>query len=229
MKTIISSLLNLFFPPTCVACGTYLPDGGKYLCLTCLSQLPKTDFYKKADNPNERLLAGRIPFIRAASYIYFEKEGILQSLIHELKYRNNPELGVWLGRICGEDLKGSLFLRNVDYIIPVPLHPKRERTRGYNQSFMLAKGLSESTTVKVRNDVIKRIVNNKSQTTKTKMERLKNISGVFRLNSTEDLEGKHILLLDDLLTTGATLEECAKTILQIPKVKISILTFGSVV
>ncbi|NDW08787.1 ComF family protein [Dysgonomonas sp. 520] len=226
MKNIFNSLLNLFFPPMCVACEKYLSDGEKFLCLNCLEKLPKTNFYKQADNSVEQLLAGRVPFIRIASHIYFEKGGMLQPIVHELKYKSNPDLGIWLGKLCGKDLQNTLFLKTIDYIVPVPLHPKRERKRGYNQSFLLSQGLSSQTGIPINDQAIERIVNNKSQTSKSKTERIENVSGIFSLKETAGLVGKHFLLVDDLLTTGATLEECAKTILQIPESKISIFTLG---
>lgn len=229
MKNIFKHLLDLFFPHICVVCETSLMGSEKFVCLNCLSLLPKTNYYKQADNPVEQLLAGRIPFVRIASYMFFVKGGSLQHIIHELKYKNNPGIGVWLGKMSAKDLQGTLFLKNIDYIVPVPLHTKRLRKRGYNQSLMIAKGLSAGTGIPIRDDVVFRIVNNKSQTSKSKTERYDNISGVFAMNNLSDFENKHILLIDDLITTGATLEECAKTILLSSNAKISIFTIGSTI
>lgn len=229
MKNIFKNLLDLFFPHMCVICETNLMESEKFVCLNCLSLLPKTNYYKQANNPIEQLLTGRIPFVRVASYMFFVKGGSLQHVIHELKYRNNPEIGIWLGRICAKDLYGTLFLKNIDYIVPVPLHPKRLRKRGYNQSFMIAKGLSAGTGIPVREDIVFRIKNNESQTSKSKTERYNNVSGIFGISDLSVFEGKHILLVDDLITTGATIEECAKTILLSSNTKISIFTIGSTI
>lgn len=226
-KTVFDSLLHLFLPPMCVVCQNNLTNGEQFLCLQCLSDLPKTNYYKQANNPNEQLLAGRFPFVRAASYMHFVKGGSLQQIVHELKYNNNPKIGIWLGEICGKDLSGTFFLKTVDCIVPVPLHNKRERKRGYNQSLLIAEGLSAQTNIPILNNNVIRIVNNKSQTTKSKSERLSNVSGIFEIKDISKFENKHILLVDDLITTGATLEECAKTILKADNSKISILAIGS--
>lgn len=227
MKTIFRNFLNLFFPPMCIVCRKNLVEGENHICLECFFDLPKTNFLYEPDNPVEQLFAGRIPFERVASNYHFVKGGSLQKIIHELKYCNNPKIGIWLGNICGNDLKDSEFVKDIDYIVPVPLHPKRKRKRGYNQCSKIAEGLSQILNIPSNDDVLFRTINNQSQTTKTKSERLENVSGIFTLKDLSVFEDKHVLLVDDLVTTGATLEECAKTILQSDNVRISIFTVAS--
>lgn len=223
MKTILSDLVNLFFPRLCVHCSKRLVNSEQHICLDCLDNLPRTGYYKEQDNKLEEFFAGRFPFERIASFGFYHKEGILQSAIHSLKYQNNPDIGVFLGSLCGQDMLHSDFLKDINYIIPIPLHPTREKKRGYNQSLKIAEGIASQTNIPVNNSALMRIVNNASQTQQSKFERWSNTKDIFFLKEPQELENKHILLLDDVITTGSTIEACAKTILNsCENVKISV-------
>ncbi|NDV70222.1 ComF family protein [Dysgonomonas sp. 25] len=225
---IFTNLLDFFFPALCVACERRLHEHEAHLCLDCLSELPKTDYHGQRENKLEAFFAGRVPFVRVAAYAHFVKGGMMQAIIHDLKYKNNPSLGHFMGELCGNDLKESDFVRDIDYIVPVPLHPKRQRKRGYNQSEALAKGISLKTGIPVDYEIVKRAKNNPSQAKSSSREaRWKNVENIFVLTDKSKFEGKHILLIDDVLTTGSTLESCARVILQCPSCRISIYTLAA--
>ncbi|MDH6354160.1 ComF family protein [Dysgonomonas sp. PH5-45] len=226
-KNIFSGLLDLFFPSVCVACSRKLVEGEAFLCLECLAGLPKTNFCHQPQNPVEQIFAGRFPFLNAASFFHFSKGGGLQQILHELKYKDNGPIGIWLGELCGNELKKSGFMKPIDVIVPVPLHPKRQRKRGYNQCLRIAKGLSHATGIDVCDDAVKRVIDNKSQTKKSRLARFENVSGIFHLEHPTLLENRHVLLVDDLITTGATMDECARTVLRAEGARISIFAIGS--
>ncbi|MDR1810805.1 MAG: ComF family protein [Prevotella sp.] len=226
---ILSDLLQLLFPPSCVCCGNRLVNGEKFVCLLCLSAIPKTDFHTKPDNRLEQLMAGRFPFVRMASFAVFVKDGSIQRMIHELKYNHKPELGVFIGRLCASSMQGSVFLRDIDCLVPVPLHPNREKKRGYNQSQKIAEGLSKETGIPVLAGNLVRVIDNVSQTKQSKYERWSNTEGIFAVRDNSLFGEKHILLIDDIITTGSTLESCAKTILKAENnAKISVYSAGVV-
>lgn len=227
MKNILRDFLNFFFPDLCTVCKEKLANGEKHICLECLLLLPKTNYHLQADNRLEDFFAGRIPFQRIAAYTYFVKGGSIQNIIHELKYKNNPEIGIFIGQLCGEDMKGCDFLSPIDYIVPVPLHPKRQKQRGYNQSLEICKGISERTGIAIDSSTLVRIVNNPSQTKNSRFERWNNVEGIFAIKDNEIFEGKHILLVDDVITTGSTLEACAKELIKSKGCKVSIFAFGT--
>lgn len=228
MRIVIDSLLAVFFPHLCVVCEDRLVDGEKHICLKCLTKLPLTEYAEMPDNWLEQFFAGRIPFRRAAAYAYFEKEGSLQRIVHEFKYKNNSDLAYFVGCLCGDELKDSSLIRGIDYIIPVPLHHKRKKERGYNQSEQIAKGISEQTGITLLTGVLLREINNPSQTKNSRFARWENVADIFSVKNREILEGKHILLIDDVITTGSTLESCAKEILKCSDCKISIYALASV-
>lgn len=224
----IQQLMHLFYPNVCVICGGELLPEEEGACLQCLYKLPKTHNFREPDNDAEKLMAGRIPFERIASYCVYTKGGTLPPLIHHLKYRNNQRIGLLLGRMFGKDLLGSEFLTPVELIVPVPLHPKREKARGYNQAAIIAKGLSEATGLPVSSGNLLRVVYNPTQTKRTKTQRWENVRDIFKVADPELFRQKHLLLVDDVITTGSTLEACG-TALQVCKdLKISIATLGEV-
>lgn len=227
MKTIFDNLLDFFFPDYCPSCRNRLTEYESSVCLDCLSKIPQTNYHKEKDNKLEEFFAGRIPFERVAAFAYFVKGGTLQPLIHELKYKNNPELGVFLGKLCGDSLFDSDFIKNIDYIVPIPLHAKRQKERGYNQAWELAKGISGRTGINLNESVVVRSVNNPSQAKSESREaRWANVENAFSLTNTTLFENKHILLVDDVLTTGSTIEACARELLKIKGIRISIYTLG---
>lgn len=227
MKNIIHNFLSLFFPDLCVVCKDRLSEGEAHICSNCLILLPKTNFHLQPDNRLEQFFAGRVPFERIAAYAYFLKGGSIQNIVHELKYNRNPEIGNFIGKLCGENIKDSDFASSIDLLIPVPLHPKREKQREYNQSLEICKGISEITQIPVDSSTLIRTVNNQSQTKNSRFDRWKNVEDIFTLTNIESFQNKHILLVDDVITTGSTLESCAKEILKSEGVKISIFAVGT--
>jgi ComF family protein len=227
VKTIFNDLLNLFFPNLCVVCKNKLAEGEQFICLECLLQLPKAHNWNEKDNKLEQFFAGRFPFERIASFAHFVKGGSMQQIIHELKYRNNPKIGQFIGQLCGEELASSQFIHNIDYIVPVPLHPKRQKQRGYNQSLEVARGISEKTNIAIDSETLIRTVNNQSQTKNSRFDRWKNVENIFTVTNPDMFKRKHILLIDDVITTGSTLESCAKEILKCHASKLSIFALAS--
>ncbi len=188
--------------------------------------MPKTNFHEHADNPFTKRFWGRVDVQFAASMFVFRKDSPVQNLVHQLKYQNKPEIGVELGKKYGKILADSLFFSDVDLIVPVPLHSSKLRKRGYNQAAMFANGLGMSMEKTVNNDFLTRYSATESQTRKTRMERMGVIENIFEVERTEQTAGKHILLVDDILTTGATLEGCATQLLQLPNVRVSMATIA---
>lgn len=222
------NLLNLLLPEVCEVCGRELLEDEKGVCLSCLFKLPRTDNYKVIDNSAERLMAGRIPFERIACYCVYAEGGILPPLIHNLKYYNKKEIGFLLGRMFGDDLSGSDFIKPIDIIVPVPLHPKKEKIRGYNQAAVIAQGISESTSLPVSTGNLVRVVHNPTQTKRTRTERWENVKDIFYVKDKQLFEQKHILLVDDVITTGSTIEACGIALHKCTNLKISIATIGEV-
>ena len=217
---------SLFFPMVCVTCGDKLLAQENIICLACLCKLPKTNNYKEPDNTPEQLMAGRIPFERIAAFCIFSKKGTIAPLIHHLKYRNRDDIGIFLGEMYGEELLGSEFLQSIDVIVPVPLHPKKRKQRGYNQAEMIAKGLSKTTSIPISTDNLIRTIHNPTQTKFDKTRRWENVKDIFDVKNPEAFEDKHILLVDDVITTGSTLEGCGVALQKCNNLKISIVTIG---
>lgn len=225
----IKRLLRLFFPEACVACGDELLEEEIGICLNCMYKLPKTNNYKIIDNQVEQFMAGRIPFERIASYCIYSKGGILQPLIHNLKYYNRSDIGTLLGRLFAADLVDSEFLAPIDLIVPVPLHPKRLRSRGYNQSEIIAKGISDKTLIPLSTGNLIRLIYNPTQTKMLKNQRWENVKNIFEVKDITQFENKHILLVDDVITTGSTIEACGVALQRCDSLKLSIATIGQVI
>jgi ComF family protein len=231
-KTWLSSILNdffsLFFPNFCLGCKDGLVKGEEILCTHCLSELPKVDYFDVQDNPLVNRFVGRVPIHCGWSLLKFQKSGIVQNLLHELKYNNHPEIGERLGRILGVRLT-ELGVRNgIDILIPVPLHKNRKRVRGYNQSAAISKGLSNVIEKPFSDDVLIRISSTKTQTKKSRIERWENVNNAFRVVQPDAIKGKHVLLVDDVVTTGATTEACAKCLLNAGASLVSIVCLAEV-
>ncbi len=220
----LHSILNLFYPRVCAACGESLLKDEETVCLKCRYLLPKTGYELNPDNPLAQTFYGRVKFHAIMACFFFAKSGKVQHLIHELKYKGNKEAGVFLGQQLGETIKDAPLFQGIDYLIPVPLHPKREKQRGYNQSLMIAKGINEVTGIPIGDKYLIRAVNTATQTKKSAEERYKNVKDIFEVRFPEELEGKHVLLIDDVLTTGATLESCAHQLEDISGIVISAAT-----
>jgi ComF family protein len=216
-----SPLFNLFYQHNCIGCGSDVIDKENFLCLECLSDLPHTNFAMHANNPLEKKFWGRIALTSAMSEFYFSKESIVQNMIHELKYRGNKKAGMYFGNLMGKSLLNSNRF-DVDILIPLPLFERKERLRGYNQSEILCNGISEIINKPViKNNVIRKVFT-ETQTKKHRIERWKNVEDIFCVTDPKSLEGKHILLVDDVITTGATIDACGTEILKIENVKLSI-------
>ena len=220
----LDSILNLFYPRVCAACGETLLKDEDTVCLKCRYTLPHTGYELNADNPVAQMFYGRTRFHAVTSCFFFAKSGKVQHLIHQLKYKGNKEAGIFLGQQIGESIKEAPLFQGIDYLIPVPLHPKRERKRGYNQSLLIAKGISEVTGIPIGDKYLVRGVYTETQTKKSAEERFKNVKDIFELRFADELKGKHVLLIDDVLTTGATLESCTHQLENIPGITISAAT-----
>ena len=226
MTDLLNELVNLFFPRQCMLCGTPLVKDEQYICLTCFCDLSKTNYHFNKRNPAWNLFSGYMQVNEVTSYLFFEKDGTTQQLIHSLKYHGNKELAIWLSRIAAAELKAVGFYASIDTILPVPLHPKKEKRRGYNQSEWIAKGFSSIYGCPIDNKRIKRIADTKTQTRKSIYERHVNVEKIFEITNPDQLFGKHILLIDDVITTGATVSSCIETLLTVPEIKISIFSLS---
>lgn len=220
-------LLSLFSPPACGACGTALVRGEQTLCVNCLMKLPQTNLHRVRNNMIEKSFWGRIHIENATSFFFFTKGSDFQHLLHALKYKGRSDIGVYLGKRFGNDLVSEPAFRHFDRIIPVPLHRDKLKKRGYNQSEMIARGLSAVLKVPVDTKTLVRTTYTETQTKKSRIERWDNVKSVFAANPATNLNGRHILLVDDVLTTGATIEGCAQALLdKNPTVKISVATLA---
>lgn len=218
--------ISLLYPRLCMLCNAQVQKGD-HMCLSCESQLPKTDYHTLLDNPITAKFYGRVKVEFGAAYYLFGQGNRTKELIHHLKYRNKPQLGHYVGSVYGELLKKSAVFPKIDYIIPVPLHPLKLHQRGYNQSEAIGKGLSESLHIPLNTTTLIRKEYTQTQTKKARITRMENVKSAFGVYKPELLEGKHLLIIDDVLTTGATLEACALTLLEaIPDIKISIVTMA---
>lgn len=221
-------LISLIYPKLCLVCEKGLPakDEG-HICFSCLQSLPYTDYYLLPENPVTDRLAGRIPLVFGGAYCYYRSKGSMQPLIHALKYYNKPEIGNRLGSDYGLQLKGVKALADVDYLLPVPIHPKRLHERGYNQAEKIAQGIAQRLNKPVLTDALVRRKFEASQTKKGLDERARNVSEVFGVATSARLDKRHVLLVDDVLTTGATIEACADSLLAaFPNIRISVAMLG---
>jgi len=221
-----NDLLHLFFPKVCQACGQSLLQQEKVMCFSCLYKLPKTGYHLHAENPVSRVFWGRVDIHAASSFLFFSKGGKTQNLIHSLKYKGHQDTGIYLGKLFGLDLKKSDLFADVDIVVPVPLHPKKQYKRGFNQSECIANGIGEAMKIPVVVDKLIRQIHTSTQTKKSRDSRWDNVKGVFGLVEPDVFENKHILLVDDVLTTGATLESCAQSLLEIPGTRVSVATLA---
>jgi len=219
-------ILGLVFPNLCAACEQPLVRGENVICMSCGFKLPQTDFHLFEDNPVSRIFWGRVDLHAATSFLYFNKGGKVQHLIHELKYKGNKEVGIYLGQTLGRALKSKGLFQTVEVVIPVPLHPKKQQLRGYNQSEQITMGLAETMHVYHSVNNLFRNTFTETQTKKSRYNRWQNVSGKFSVRYPNKLQGKHLLLVDDVLTTGATLEACAQELAKISGVKISVATLA---
>lgn len=220
-------LINLISPKQCVVCGCRLAIGEEVICSVCNIHLPRTNFADKPyDNVMAKMFWGQIPVMRAAALFYYEPHSEVSRVIHSMKYFNHPETGELMGRLLAEEIKDSGFFDDMDIIIPIPLAKKRQRARGYNQSEEIARGVSAITGIPVAKNVVKRISFKKSQTKMNRWQRLDNVKDVFEIKDTTLPKGKHILLIDDIVTTGTTIISCAQELMKCGNVRFSVLSLG---
>jgi ComF family protein len=220
-----SSLKHLFFPHVCQCCYAEISQHNQYICPVCLADLPYTGFSHLYANPVEKIFFGRVPVEAATSLFFFTSASTVQKLIHQIKYKGQQQLAVYLGKMMGREIQASPRFVGLDLVVPLPLFKTREKQRGYNQAALLAKGISDVTGIPMAEKAVKRIRESSSQTRKTRAERWQNVDGLFTIS--EDLgKNRHILLVDDVITTGATLDACASSILQARGNKVSIMTLA---
>lgn len=225
-RNYLSDFVSLLFPELCAACHESLMANEHLICTTCIYDLPYTNFHLQADNIVARQFWGKIPLEAAYTLFYFNKGGKIQNLMHQFKYKGPKQIGNTLGRIAGEQLIKNDIFNSVDFIIPVPLHKKRLQQRGYNQSACFAEGLAQKLNALVEIDNLIRPKATETQTHKSRFERFENMREVFTIVNSERLTNKHILLVDDVITTGSTLEACGARLLEIPGLKLSIATIA---
>lgn len=222
IKSVFTSMVGLFYPDYCQGCGKPLLSGEKYICIDCITDLPYTYFNNSRKNIVSELLWGRVNKLnKTYSLCYFSKSSQLQSLLHNLKYNNKPEVGLELGVFLAHELE-KIELTDFDIIIPVPLHPKKQKIRGYNQSEKIAQGIQILLNKPIDTKSVVRNVFTNTQTKKDKVERWENVKDIFKVNNPQKIENKHVLIIDDVITTGATIEALANKIEEVKNVKISV-------
>ncbi|MDZ4809330.1 MAG: ComF family protein [Bacteroidota bacterium] len=220
-KEIKDSVLHLLFPHVCTGCGSDILNEEGVLCMRCMDAMPETNFELHLNNPVEKTFWGRLPLAGATAQFYFTKESLMQHLMHQFKYKGNKELGLQLGRMMGDQiLKSGRF--QVDGLVPLPLFPAKQRRRGYNQATVLCEGMAAVMNIPVLDRVIIRPQHTETQTKKGRIERWKNMEGKFVLSDPDAIRNKHLLLVDDVVTTGATFEACGNELLKAENVILSL-------
>lgn len=222
--SLLQKIFTVFYPKLCLTCETHLSQNEHIICASCRHLLPETNFIDTPNNLIENTLKGRVPFVAATSLLYYRKNGVVQSLIHSLKYKNKQEIGAFFGEWMSEQFLQSKRFESINAIIKVPLHPLKYKKRGYNQLTVFANVLSSYLKIPIYDDVLIKVNISSSQTKKSRLSRFEKINEHFQITDLTVLKGKHVLLIDDVFTTGATIEACANAILQTPEVKISIAT-----
>lgn len=223
---IITSLLHFFYPHNCIGCGSDIIANNNFLCLECINNLPHTGFSLHANNPVEKMFWGRLAIFAGTSQFYFSKGSVVQNLIHQLKYKGHRKAGIYLGNLIGNSLLGTNRFSDIDLLVPLPLFAKKEFKRGYNQAMVLCEGIAEVINLPIITKNVVRIVHTETQTKKGRIERWENVEKSFSVMDISVLQGKHILLVDDVITTGATMEACGAEILKVDGARLSIATLA---
>lgn len=226
MKTFIQnisqSISHLLFPHNCLGCATDILNQSDLLCAKCFTDLPETNFSAAIDNPIEKTFLGRIKLEQATAAFYFTKQSLLQHLMVQLKYKNNKDVGLYLGKLLGYKLLQSGRFNDVQVLLPLPLNEKKKYKRGYNQAEIICKGIAEVFNKPIITNAVERTVFTQTQTHENRIARWQNMEGVFALANEKSIANKHVLLVDDVITTGATLESCGSEILKANNAQLSI-------
>ena len=221
--------ISLLFPRLCYACGNNLLRNESLICTACYVSIPRTNYHLEAENPVAQLFWGRCMVEKAAAFSFYTRGSRIRSLIHKLKYSGVKEIGFELGRIYAVPLKASGFTAGIDLIIPVPLHPSKKRIRGFNQSEYISEGVADITGLPVNTESLVRVGLSATQTNRSRYERWTNVEGIFRVSDAGAIRGKHVLLVDDVITTGSTIEACVNELLKVEEVKVSVIAIGCAV
>ena len=223
---LINDFLSLIYPRYCEACAGDLFGHERFICTHCRLNLPKSNYHKLPESELAKVFYGRVPLVNAASCYLYEKSGKIQRLLHAIKYEDQKELGEFLGDLYGRELSKEFSFQDIHSIIPIPLHKNKLKLRGYNQSEWFARGLSKSMQKELDTSSLKRVVDTATQTKKKKFQRWENVEGIFKLNESAKLANKHVLLVDDVVTTGATIEACWGALRHIPGIRVSLVSIA---
>jgi ComF family protein len=223
---LLEDFIALFFPVTCAICGKSLFKNEAVICTPCFSHLPETNYHKQKENPVSRVFWGRVPVETGTALYFYKKGGSVQKLIHEMKYRGHKEIGTFLGKMYGTQLAEIEHFQSLDAIIPIPLHKKKLKKRGFNQAALFGQGLAEALKIEMDTRHVVRRVETATQTKKARYKRWENVSEIFHIDDPLALEGKHILLVDDVITTGATMEACLQTLIKVPGIRLSVASIA---
>jgi ComF family protein len=223
---VLKNLLNIFFPKVCYGCSHLLADNESFICTQCRHDLPVTNYHLNADNSIEKIFYGRVQLINVTALLLFEKKGIVQHLLHNLKYKGHEDIGMFLGQWLGHELAAVENYRDIDIIIPVPLHKKKQRKRGYNQVANFGIEIAKALNAHYLDNVLIKISDTKTQVFKKRIARWNDENEIFTIENNVLIEGKHVLLVDDIITTGATIEACVNVLNRAKNVKISVATMA---
>lgn len=224
----VKDLINLFFPKVCLSCNQALLDNEKYVCTNCRHDLPVTNYHLDRSDQVMKVFYGRVKLENATSLLRFQKKGIVQQLLHNLKYKGHQEIGTFLGAWLGEELKDISAYKDIDLVIPVPLHRRKQRKRGYNQVTLFSKELANSLNIEHTDSVLTKVDDTTSQVNKSRLARWNTNKEIFAVQNLNKLDNKHVLLVDDIITTGATIEACANQLTKAKNIKISVATMAIV-
>lgn len=222
------NLLNLFFPKVCLSCTAHLSDNELHLCTECRHELPVTNFHFSDHEAVKKVFYGRLNLEQATALLYYSKKGIVQTLLHNLKYRGYQDVGVCLGEWLGAELFEIEAYRSIDMVIPVPLHSIKQRKRGFNQVTKFGQAIANALNVPYKEDILLKVHHTKTQVFKNRLKRWSDAGAVFKVENTIELDNKHILLVDDIITTGATIESCALELKKAKNIKLSVATMAIV-
>lgn len=222
----MKNLLNLFFPKVCEACKLQLQDNEQFICTRCRHQLPVTNFHFNEDDKVKKILYGRVRLENATALLHFSKKSIVQELLHNLKYRGHEYIGDLFGQWLGEELKTIETYKSIDIVVPVPLHKRKYRQRGYNQVTKFGQAIADALGVEYNASVLLKKQNTRTQVFKGRLKRFDDTNTRFEIDNHKALKNKHVLLIDDIITTGATIEACANVLSSIEGLKISLATIA---